>query len=506
MKQKKMLVFLMAVLLVLPLPALCEARVYGWQGDVAVYEESGLYGLMGQDGPITEPVYSRIGIFDDSGLAIVEQGELAGAIDPAGRVVIPLEKGRLSSNRQQLDPTADRDILQRSLPDGEKAFYLPDGTLIGGRSWQEADLFYSGSALVRSETGWGLLSRSGEMLVEDTWLQAETEYPGGGWLYGESEGIRVNENGDVLLRLEPVPEGSTGHLEFISWRAVEWYDPQSGVMRRSSWDHVELLASDRLIYWQGDLCGLALMDGTPVTEPCWEWVWTTSWPDPCPAALVVVWPWNDGMEGRVGLVGRDGQVLAQPRWAQLDRLSETVFLTDYSSENGTVDTEGNMISIYPDHHAMEEWQPGTPFVIVEYQVYYPEMGYAAVNPATGKTFHVFDGQWKPVDSMWTGRRWIPVTDGQRVGLMDGPGGQVITHDSWLSFVYTGEDECGIYTGEENVIFRFDEGKLIQPETPLNIDRPWVFQGRKCYPVWQFISEYTIRTAWMDEDGRLLCGF
>jgi len=88
---KKCLAVLLAVLL-LSGSCIAEWTLYAWQGDVAVFEENGMLGLVNRAGDVVlEAVYDEIYPSGFEGYITLEQNERRGLADQSGRIVLPCE-------------------------------------------------------------------------------------------------------------------------------------------------------------------------------------------------------------------------------------------------------------------------------------------------------------------------------------------------------------------------------------------------------------------------------
>ena len=182
---------------------------------VACVQVGSLRGAINRQGKVVVPVkYDSMLRFDAEShdLALVEKDDLYGYVNREGKEVVPLEWDWLAS--------FDKWGMCEAGKDGLRGVLNTKGQLVIEPVWQRANSFGSQNvAAVKGESGWGMIDRQGNMLVDAKLDFASVD------VFGEN-GLAV------VSQEEPVERGSIPPYKGIGWIdqtgkiviPVEWYE------------------------------------------------------------------------------------------------------------------------------------------------------------------------------------------------------------------------------------------------------------------------------------------
>ena len=299
------------------------------------------YGVINQKGQVIVPADSELAVdffSNQSGLALVNRGNLNGWVNREGEEVIPVEWDKTDEFDEFGYVTICRDD-QWGLADNK-------GRIVIRPEWSEVNSFGSQDvAAVRNEKGWGLIGKDGGMLVENQW-----DYKSIGQ-FGDSGLARVVRD---LPQMEVGWMDTTGDLVIpFEWSEGQEFDDKgmAAVMRDGKWGWINRCGELVLpLQWQkvqsfnqydvakvkyDDKWGLIDREGKYLAEPEWSALFLRKGSPYIKASR----------EGGAGLLTMSGEIAVQPKWNHvwwMDEKGHASVRLDMETQ-GLVDRDGNVL-------------------------------------------------------------------------------------------------------------------------------------------------------------------
>ncbi|MCL2811669.1 MAG: WG repeat-containing protein [Clostridia bacterium] len=175
MQSNKWICGLLALMMIL-LTCACayagERYVWGYQGDVAYFEENGLIGLLDRQGNVLiEPRFTEVEPFRHD-FAKVKEGDLLGVITIAGDIIA--EPAMYEYLNFISDGIGEPCMLLAYKDTQEQMGIITlEGEIIPETQWDSPTIFRNGIAIVEKDKEYNLLNSFGELLLEQWWPAIE---------------------------------------------------------------------------------------------------------------------------------------------------------------------------------------------------------------------------------------------------------------------------------------------------------------------------------------------
>lgn len=285
--------------------------------------------------------------------------------------------------------------------------------------------------------------------------------------------------------------------------------PNCLIAQEMEMEETKVLGNNRIAYRQGDLWGLADMQGNILTQPLWSYVEEQNMESPIQDPIVV--SMMNKEEERQGLIDIYGNEILPAEWGRLERLDSGVCIAWrddlFQGYCCTLSPKGELIETLPENTWTEALYVGAAYNVLYGYLPDGRYGWFALGEDGRIALMCAEDDWKAkAQGIVYEDGYAYVSREEQVGFM-AMDGNVLTDESWRAFELYNSD-YGIVRADDGLVCVGLRGQktLVFP-MEYSAGRPIFSNGKWYIPLAVYDQGLQkLLKGWVNEEGKIVRDF